>query len=92
VGATFEPSLCEAVRVSVVATGIDQAPNFQVEPMAVQSQPEPAPYSSIMPPSSAEPLLAPVIPFPEPAERRRFLEEETGTGWLATRRRRYGKG
>ena len=92
VGATFEPSLCEAVRVSVVATGIDQAPNFQVERMSTRSQPEPALYSSLMPPASAEPLLAPVIPFPEPAERRRFLEEETGTGWLATRRRRYGKG
>jgi cell division protein FtsZ len=87
VGATFEPCLCEAVRVSVVATGIDQAPNFQVERMSAQSQPEPAPYSSLMPPSSAEPLLAPVIPFPEPAERRRSLGEETAIGWPATSRR-----
>jgi cell division protein FtsZ len=87
VGATFEPSLCEAVRVSVVATGIDQTPNFQVERMAAQFQPEPAPYSSVMPPASAEPFLAPVIPFPEPAERRRSLGEETGTGWPAIHRR-----
>jgi cell division protein FtsZ len=85
VGATFEPSLCEAVRVSVVATGIDQASNIRVERMSAQSQAEPAPYSSIMPPLSAEPLLAPIIPFPEPAERRRFLAEETDI-WPATRR------
>jgi cell division protein FtsZ len=88
VGATFEPSLCETVRVSVVATGIDQTPNFQIEHMSsAQCQPEPAPYSSVMPRVTAEPLLAPVIPFPEPAERRRSLGEETGTGWPATHRR-----
>src|SRR5271166_3502494 len=34
VGATFEPALDEAVRVSVVATGIDQVANFQTKQMS----------------------------------------------------------
>ena len=50
-GATFEPALDGVVRVSVVATGVDQVgvANTDVE---------------------TEPLLAPVIPFPESIEPR----------------------
>jgi cell division protein FtsZ len=36
-GATFEPALEEAVRVSVVATGIGQAANLQIEGMSAQN-------------------------------------------------------
>ena len=52
IGATFEPTIDGVVRVSVVATGVDQVcvANADVE---------------------TEPLLAPVIPFPESIEQRR---------------------
>ncbi len=36
-GATFEPALEEAVRVSVVATGIDQAANLQIDGMSARN-------------------------------------------------------
>ena len=36
-GATFEPALEEAVRVSVVATGIGRAANLQIEGMSAQN-------------------------------------------------------
>ena len=36
-GATFEPALEEAVRVSVVATGIGQAANLRVEGLSAQN-------------------------------------------------------
>jgi cell division protein FtsZ len=39
-GATFEPSLDGVVRVSVVATGIDQASIAQIEPVIVQPRAE----------------------------------------------------
>ena len=42
VGATFEPALGEAVRVSVVATGIDPSANFESEHMSAQSRAEPS--------------------------------------------------
>jgi cell division protein FtsZ len=51
VGATFEPALDEAVRVSVVATGIDQVANFQIEQMSAQSQAEQVLRSSLVPPA-----------------------------------------
>jgi len=111
VGATFEPALDEAVRVSVVATGIDQVANFQIEQMSAQSQAEQVLHSSLVPPAlvltartapgavqahppiaavtdvETQPLLAPVIPFPEPTERRRVPEEETHLIPSAIRRR-----
>jgi cell division protein FtsZ len=101
VGAIVEPALEEALRVSVVATGIDQTANFQIEHMSAQSSAEPllrpgaallapnqtarTPFSIVEthPPISVAteietpPLPSPVIPFPEPAERRRILDEET---------------
>ena len=93
VGATVDPALHDVVRVSVVATGIDQAANFQIEPMSPQPPVEqdlPASLvvsesvqSTRMEPSAlqahtpvadkdveTQPLVAPVIPFPEPMERR----------------------
>jgi cell division protein FtsZ len=42
-GATFEPSLDGVVRVSVVATGIDQAAISQIEPVSVHLRSEPGP-------------------------------------------------
>ena len=111
VGAAFEPALEEAVRVSVVATGIDQAVNFQIEHMSAHSQAEPVLHSSVVPPApvgtartsagaiqahpsraavtdvETQPLLAPVIPFPEPTERRRAVLEETHLVPPAIRRR-----
>jgi len=44
-GATFDSALDGVVRVSVVATGIDQVAISQIEPVNVQSRPEPAPRS-----------------------------------------------
>ena len=41
VGAIVDPALGEAVRVSVVATGIDQAANFDSEYMPAPSRAEP---------------------------------------------------
>jgi len=40
-GATFDSALDGVVRVSVVATGIDQAAISQIEPVSVQTRPEP---------------------------------------------------
>jgi cell division protein FtsZ len=37
VGATVDPALNDLVRISVVATGIDQAVNFQIVGMSAQS-------------------------------------------------------
>src|SRR5260370_5463069 len=42
-GATFEPALDGVVRVSVVATGIDQAVISQIEPVTVQPRAETTP-------------------------------------------------
>jgi len=41
IGATFEPALDDSVQVSVVATGIDQAANSQIDPMSDRSRAEP---------------------------------------------------
>jgi cell division protein FtsZ len=51
VGATFEAALDEAVRVSVVATGIDPVANLQIEQMSAQSQAEQVLHSSLAPPA-----------------------------------------
>jgi cell division protein FtsZ len=103
VGATVEPALHDVVRVSVVATGIDQAANFQIEPTSAQPPVEQdlppslvvseSVQSTRMEPSAlqahtpvadkdveTQPLVAPIIPFPErterrsPIRRRSFLE------------------
>ena len=104
VGATFDPALNGAVRVSVVATGIDPAASFRSDRKAAESQAEPAPAARVALPAvaaahsaadadasgaagpQARLLRAPVIPFPEPAERRRKTEEETGAASAALRR------
>jgi len=109
VGATFDSALGEAVRVSVVATGIDPAANLQIEQMSAQSRAEPVLHSSAAPPApvggtapgaiqahppkaavtdvETRPLLAPVIAFPEPTERRSAVREETQSAPPAIRRR-----
>ena len=98
VGATFDSALDEAVRVSVVATGIDPAADMRSDHRTAQSPAEPPPAPSLAPAPpvpvarlAAETdapvaavvqsrlLRAPVIPFPEPGERRRMAEEESRT-------------
>jgi cell division protein FtsZ len=98
VGAIIEPALGQAMRVSVVATGIDQSANRRVDPQSFAELVLPpnvapasldrtagSPVSTVesRPPIAAgtefetPPLLAPVIPFPEPTGRRQTLDEET---------------
>jgi cell division protein FtsZ len=110
VGAIVEPALEEAMRVSVVATGIDPAANSRIEHMSAQSSAEPLLHPGATPPARDQtartpfgtvethpptaavteieipPLPSPVIPFPEPAERRRILDEETRLNPPAIRR------
>jgi cell division protein FtsZ len=69
-GAIFEPALGEAVRVSVVATGIDQTAKH----LSGQSGAE-RPGAPDADGDSAQ--VPAVIPFPEPTERRRAALEET---------------
>ena len=69
-GATFEPSLDGVVRVSVVATGIDQAILSQAEPATAASRSESAPRSrpSTGAPASIRSVPASnVIEIPQPA-------------------------
>ena len=106
VGATVEPALEEAVRVSVVATGIDHTANFRTEHMSAWSLAERVLHPSVAPPipnqtartpfdahppiaavTEIETLPSPVIPFPEPTERRRIRDEETRLNPPAIRRR-----
>ena len=101
VGAILEPALEDAIRVSVVATGIDQTGNLRTEPMSARSLAEPVRHPGVASPppdqtartsvSTVEThppiaevaeietphLPSPVIPFPEPTERRPALDEET---------------
>jgi len=108
VGAIVAHAFEEAMRVSVVATGIDQSANFRKE--QAQSLAEPVLHPSVAPPSPDQPartpfstveshppiaagtefetppLPSPVIPFPEPTERRRILDEETRFNPSAIRR------
>ena len=107
VGAIVAPALEEAMRVSVVATGIDRTPNFiehssarsLAEPVLRVAQPE-ASETARMPFSTVEAhppvgtvteietpaLPSPVIPFPEPTERRRVRDVETRLDPPAIRR------
>ena len=96
VGAILEPALEDAIRVSVVATGIDQTGNLRTEPMSARSLAEPVRQPSVASPAPDQtarlethsPIAevteietpyppSPVIPFPEPTERRPALDEET---------------
>ena len=86
VGAIIDPALNDLVRVSIVATGIDQAANFRIG-MSAQPPVDPAldsiggatssvqyarPESSALQGHLPQPV-SPVIPFPEPMERRRTI-------------------
>jgi cell division protein FtsZ len=93
-GATFEPSLDGVVRVSVVATGIDQATISQIEPVVVHSRPEPPPrlrtpaYRAASAPAETppaivndvelQPIAASVVAFPDPIEGRGAPDDESG--------------
>ena len=59
VGAIVEPALEEAMRVSVVATGIDQAANFRIEHMSAQSSVEPLLHPGATPPAGTRPRERP---------------------------------
>ena len=110
VGAIVEPALEEAMRVSVVATGIDPTANFRIEHTSNRSSAEPLLHPGVRPPARDQtartpfgtvethppiaavteieipPPPSPVIPFPEPAERRQILDEETRLNPPAIRR------
>jgi FtsZ family, C-terminal domain len=110
VGAIVEPALEEAMRVSVVATGIHPTANFRIGHVSTRSSAEPLLQPGAMPlvrdqtartpfrtvethsPIAAvteietPPLPSPVVLFPEPAERRRILDEETRLNPPAIRR------
>jgi cell division protein FtsZ len=89
-GATFEPALDGVVRVSVVATGIDQAAISQIEPVSVQTRPEPVsrpraavPARAAPPPEPAvvadvelQPVVTTAATFPEPIEPYAGVEDE----------------
>ncbi len=62
-GATFDSALDGVVRVSVVATGIDQVAISQIEPVSVYTRPEPIPRSR---PAQARPGPAPAVLEPVP--------------------------
>ena len=64
-GATFDSALDGVVRVSVVATGIDQVAISQIEPVHVYSRPEPVPRSR---PAPASGRYAPAPAMIEPAQ------------------------
>ena len=94
VGAIIDPALNDVVRVSIVATGIDQAANFRI---GTSAQPPVDPLDSIVgatasvqyvrPESNTlqghpqlsdkdveiQQPISPVLPFPEPTERRREI-------------------
>jgi cell division protein FtsZ len=87
-GATFDSALDGVVRVSVVATGIDQEAIGQIEPVNVHSRPEALPRPRAFTPNrSARPALAQgeafsqeeavatVAAFPDPIEPRQEAEE-----------------
>ena len=90
-GATFDSALDGVVRVSVVATGIDQEAIGQIEQVNVHARPEPLPRARAFTPlRSARPALnqadaptafvsqedvATVAAFPDPIEPRQKAEE-----------------
>ena len=91
-GATFEPSLDGVVRVSVVATGIDQAILSQLDTMSVPPRAESprtraavaasvraaveAPLAAIHPDVEIQPVALTHVAFPDPIEARYEPEEE----------------
>ncbi len=60
-GATFNSALDGVVRVSVVATGIDQMAISQIEPVTVLSRPEPPPRSRTAAPAPGPSRNAPQV-------------------------------
>ncbi len=70
-GATFEPALDGVVRVSVVATGIDQATISQIEPVNVLPRVEVAQRIRPLAPAPVRPAPAAPVEAPQPTRRRR---------------------
>ena len=66
VGATFDPALNEAVRVSVVATGIDPAAGFRSDHRTAKSPAEPARPRSYRSPRRARSPTRPAPQFLRP--------------------------
>jgi cell division protein FtsZ len=99
VGATFDAALTDAIRVSVVATGLDRA--TEIGPTVGHSQFEPASQPVIDTPLSGavkhpfdamtefkpQSIAADVIPFPEPGDRRDGQETNPHEDWQAPRHR-----
>ena len=92
VGATFDDALGDAVRVSVVATGIEGLAGQSRIKSTIQAGGEAAPNPVGADPVDATtelktraPLAAGVIPFPEPSDRRNGATEETPEGLQAIR-------
>ncbi len=89
-GATFDADLGDAIRVSVVATGVDRTseieamasqygaePRFQPSPEAVLDAFGPRPLHPTTQVQAQPPLAAAVIPFPHLNERRKGMGEDT---------------
>ena len=86
VGAIIEPALDQAMRVSVVATGIDQSANRLMSAQSFAEPVSPKRCAGFAGPDRGShrvrsflSFLAPVIPFPEPTGRRRELWTRRGT-------------
>ncbi len=97
-GATFDADLGDAVRVSVVATGVDRTseieamasqrgaePPFQPGPEAVLDGFGPRPLHPTTQVQAQPPLAAAVIPFPDMNERRKGMGQDTFEGTQAIR-------
>jgi cell division protein FtsZ len=85
-GATFDSALDGVVRVSVVATGIDQEAIGQIEPVNAQPRAEPfarprafsqarSARPALAQPDPAEEAIAAIASFPDPIEARPEAEE-----------------
>jgi cell division protein FtsZ len=77
VGAIVAPALEEALRVSVVATGIDQTANFRIEHKSAQLLAEPALHPSMTPPVQDQPTRTPFSTVESPPSIAAGTEFET---------------
>ncbi|MDH5557219.1 MAG: cell division protein FtsZ [Alphaproteobacteria bacterium] len=75
-GSTFDESLNEKIRISVVATGIDVAEMNQIRPAPV-SRPQPVPVPAQESVAVMENLAAPPVPEPILAENVQVMEAST---------------
>jgi len=85
-GATFDAALGDAVRVSVVATGIDRAAEARAELLQPSVEAALNAIAALTELKTEPPPAAAVIPFPEPGERRKGTEDERPEGRQSGRR------